>query len=1343
MAGEDEDYGSARITIDLDDTGVVADAQQLGQRIQAALNRATNGIARQIRRNLQDSLRAVSVQIRVEPDLTRFDASLLRQLRHLDSIDIPVSPDLSRFDARLLAGLNGIDSLNIPVAPDVSVFMARLRAALADEEVSIRVVPDLDDFDSRIRAHNAPNVRVNADVDTNRFTRSLAGLSRIAGGIGRTLAAGLRFGAIGIAVAGAAQGVATLVGALAPAVGIVAAAPAAFLGLQAVMGTLKLALDGVGKAFSTALTGNAKQFETALKGLSPAAQAAAKEVRALKPAFDALKASVQGAFFKPLKGDIEAAANALGGPLKTGMTAVSAEFGRLASSALEFAKSSASVKLVQGVFAGLKTEIAGIRSDSIERLLTAVANFTRSTLPGFTGLGSAIDGVANKLAAFLERATKAGSGLTWIQNALTVFQQLGGIAQNVGSILSSVFSAAGNVGAGFLANIQTITGQVAAFLKTASGQSAVGNIFATIGTIAQQLGPILSALVTQIGQIAPALGPVFATLGPAITGLINALGPALAAIAPSLQTVAAALSDAFESIGPSLGPLGQAIAQVITALAPLLPLAGQLVSILATALAPVLSTLAQAFQPIIQAVVGALMPILPPLADAFVQLVTALTPLATGIGQAIAQVFQILGPVLTQVADVIAQVVVALVPLITALTNALLPILPPLVEAFAAILQAIVPILPPVAQLVAALAPLLVTITNLLAPVLQIAAAFVSWTAINIVVPIIQAVVGILTGLLTALTSVVTFITNLPSLIVAGLSALGSLISTAFTAVVTFFQGLPGMILTALQALPGLLSNLFHLALQAVGTAIGVEIGLVILLFTRVPGLIVNALASLGSLLVRLFTSAWNAGKSAVSTGISAVVSFFSQLPGRAVSVLASLPGRAASVLRSAGSAMLGAARSAGSQLTSFFSGLPGKIKGALSGAASALVSVGRNLIQGMINGVKAMAGSIASAAKEVVGSAIKSAKSVLKINSPSKVFIAIGKGVGEGFIIGMTGSVDQIKATAQKLSQSIIAAFKGKNTKLDDSLLKLVSDGNKKLTSLANQRDAIAKQIADAQKFATDTAASALQSFSLQNLTQGGVSLFNITEGLDQAVSQVKDFTKQINDLSKRGLRKDLLSQIIALGPQQGAQLAEFLSNQSTASLKEINDLQKQLVSATNSLGKSAADDLFDAGKQASKGFLAGLKGQQKDIEDLMVSIAKAMQKSIRAALGIHSPSTVFRKIGDLTGLGLHDGFLGRLADLAKAARSSARRLTDAVSQPLSSLASTVSGPVVQPSLGDLSGAGLVLPGSGQPSGSAFSAARTAIGASVTNNITVQAANDPEQTARVILRRIAVANLT
>lgn len=279
MAGEDEDYGSARITIVLDEADAVADARDVGIRIQRALDRATRGIGAQIRRNIQRGLDAAAVTVRVEPDLRRFDA-------------------------RFLAGLRSLESINIPVAPDLTGFVERLRALLAGEEVAIRVVPDLDGFDARIRAHNAPDVtvRVNADVDSDRFARALSGLSGIAGRVGSALTGLLRIGAIGIAAAGAAQGVVALTAALAPAAGLIAAFPAVVLGYQAALGGLRLALMGVSDAFEAALTGSGAEFTKSLENLSPAAQAAAREVRALKPAFEELRNAVQDSFFRVFEG---------------------------------------------------------------------------------------------------------------------------------------------------------------------------------------------------------------------------------------------------------------------------------------------------------------------------------------------------------------------------------------------------------------------------------------------------------------------------------------------------------------------------------------------------------------------------------------------------------------------------------------------------------------------------------------------------------------------------------------------------------------------------------------------------------------------------------------------------------------------------------------------------------------------------------------------------------------------------------------------------------------------------------------------------------------------------------
>lgn len=257
------------------------------------------------------------------------------------------------------------------------------------------------------------------------------------------------------------------------------------------------------------------------------------------------------------------------------------------------------------------------------------------------------------------------------------------------------------------------------------------------------------------------------------------------------------------------------------------------------------------------------------------------------------------------------------------------------------------------------------------------------------------------------------------------------------------------------------------------------------------------------------------------------------------------------------------------------------------------------------------------------------------------------------------------------RIAKSITDAFKGKATRTDDRLVAMVQAGNKKLQSLAAQRDALAKKIADAHKFAADTKNAALRAFSLQSLTQGqeAFSARSIQDGLLGAVNQVKRFTVQINDLAKRGLRKDRLQQIIGLGPEQGSQLATVLSQSTKDSLKRINALQEQLAKASGTLGNTSADVLFDAGKQAGAGFLAGLQGQRKNIEKLMLDIAKGMQSAIRAALKIKSPSRVFMRIGDMTGAGLQIGFVNRIGALAAASRSAGRAMARAVSTQLAGM--------------------------------------------------------------------------
>lgn len=174
---------------------------------------------------------------------------------------------------------------------------------------------------------------------------------------------------------------------------------------------------------------------------------------------------------------------------------------------------------------------------------------------------------------------------------------------------------------------------------------------------------------------------------------------------------------------------------------------------------------------------------------------------------------------------------------------------------------------------------------------------------------------------------------------------------------------------------------------------------------------------SLWTSLKGLFTAGANAVKSTNQALINAVVGFFKALPGRALGALSRLGSMLAGVFRSAWSAAQRAVSSAASTMVSFVKGLPGRIKSGLGRMGSLLVSAGRDLVQGLINGIRNMAGAAVRAAKNVVGDAISGAKALLGIGSPSKVFREFGVNLGEGFVLGMESQRKSVGKAAKVLA--------------------------------------------------------------------------------------------------------------------------------------------------------------------------------------------------------------------------------------------------------------------------------------------------------------------------------------
>jgi hypothetical protein len=480
------------------------------------------------------------------------------------------------------------------------------------------------------------------------------------------------------------------------------------------------------------------------------------------------------------------------------------------------------------------------------------------------------------------------------------------------------------------------------------------------------------------------------------------------------------------------------------------------------------------------------------------------------------------------------------------------------------------------------------------------------------------------------------------------------------------------------------------------------------------PGRIISYLAGLGGRLLSLGSSAWSSFKSAAITGAAAVLSYVRGIPGRVKSAMGNLGGLLLSAGRSLITGFISGITSKAADAYNAVKGVVSKVRnllpfspakeGPFSGRGWTLYS-GHALMEGLAQGITAGAPRAVSTMKGAAQATADAFSNTLGISSPSKVFRSLGIYVNEGLIDGLTGSTARVKAATRRIETLLIETYnkvsdlkghKGVSKRWVASheatikhLEAYAAKEDRVLRGLAAKRDSVAKRIKDAQK-----ALAAVQkqwSAEVKTVAQGIMQGFSIITAAPQqgfaltaqdVVNKMRDqmvkaqqFAAELQAAQKKGLRSDLVAQIAAAGVDQGGETAAALASASKGQIAQINSLQKATQGAANGVGAAVADSMYGAGIKSAQGLVKGLQSQEKAIEAQMMRIAKSMQKAIKHALGIKSPSTVFAEIGTWIPKGL-----------AKGVEGSVHHATQAVHRMAGSVAGA----------GSFAGAGLALAGGG-----------------------------------------------
>lgn len=344
-----------------------------------------------------------------------------------------------------------------------------------------------------------------------------------------------------------------------------------------------------------------EELTAAMDALAPAARQVVSVVGELGPAWSAFQNSVQQELFRGLAGQLREVSDAILPSLTTNLSATAAILNSAASGFATFITSGGGAQQLDSIMAGL--------NDTLAAILPALGSIGQGFLTLFEGstgsatrLADAISRVTAGFPGWAEGVVQSGALNDALIAAEGTLGSLVGIVTNIGSILVSVLGAGAAQGANLLSSFEAVTGQLAAFLRTAEANAGLQQFYGLI----QQVGETVSILGAVVGPIFTGIAAVLSAVIPVVMQLRTALEPVITALAVNLST-------AVQGLAPVIGVVLGLVASLIAALAPL-------VTLILNALGPAIARIGELFSANLAPAISSLVTLLQPLIGIFLEI---------------------------------------------------------------------------------------------------------------------------------------------------------------------------------------------------------------------------------------------------------------------------------------------------------------------------------------------------------------------------------------------------------------------------------------------------------------------------------------------------------------------------------------------------------------------------------------------------------------------------------------------------------------------------------------------------------------------------------------------------
>jgi TP901 family phage tail tape measure protein len=280
------------------------------------------------------------------------------------------------------------------------------------------------------------------------------------------------------------------------------------------------------------------------------------------------------------------------------------------------------------------------------------------------------------------------------------------------------------------------------------------------------------------------------------------------------------------------------------------------------------------------------------------------------------------------------------------------------------------------------------------------------------------------------------------------------------------------------------------------------------------------------------------------------------------------------------------------------------------------------------------------------------------------KTMQAIGLKMAAGMLSSLENatSASAAKTAVNKLITYVQQAWSAGDisTAKASSMTKWLEADSTRLQALAAKRQTLLATIKAADAYAATTSSNTQQWAGLSSVagstTSGGMTYSgNLLAGMQANLAKIRQFGAAVKRLGKLGLRRDLINQIIQMGPDQGLAVAQALIDGPASVIHQMDVTQAAIIAGSNQLGQTAANAVYDTGKAAGKGFLSGLQAQEHQLTAMMDRAAVSMAKTLRKELGMGGGSG--GHIGNVT-VNVPAGFVGSKQELAREIHDELRAL-------------------------------------------------------------------------------------